>query len=164
MTGETFEAYVAARGPSLLRFAAVLTGDPHTAEDLVQIALLKASDRWRRVSVMDHPDAYVRKIVVRRFLSDRRRRASKEVVTSSPPETVAGGFEEAVGTRDELRRALVSLAPRQRAVLVLRYYADLDDAAIAGVLGCGKSTVRSQASRALATVCTHLELVRAEES
>lgn len=159
----TFEQYVAARGPSLLRLATLLTGDPYGAQDLVQSALLKASGRWRRVSRLNHPDAYVRKVVVNDDVSGRRRRASTEVVMADPPERGGEDMAERLGVRDELRRVLAGLAPGHRAVLVLRYYADLDDTAIAELLGCGESTVRSQASRALSTVRERLETVRAEE-
>ncbi|HEX7355010.1 MAG TPA: SigE family RNA polymerase sigma factor [Mycobacteriales bacterium] len=163
MAEPTFEQYVASRGASLLRLATVLTGDPHGAQDLVQTALLKASGRWRRVSRLDHPDAYVRKIIVNRYVSDRRRRSSTELVTAAVPERGGVDMVDQLGVRDELRRVLATLAARQRAVLVLRYYADLGDAEIAALLGCGESTVRSQASRALATVRDRLETVRAEE-
>jgi RNA polymerase sigma-70 factor (sigma-E family) len=148
----TFEAYVTARGPSLLRFAGVLTGDPHGAQDLVQTALLKASRRWRRVSRLDHPDAYVRKIVVTTYVSDRRRRWHGETPTAAMPEGVGVDLTAAVDDRDQVRRMLAGLGPKQRAVLVLRFYADLDDAAIGALLGISPSTVRSQAARALAAL------------
>jgi len=148
-----FEQYVAARGQALLRLAYVLTGDAHDAEDLTQSALYDVLRHWRRVTRAGHPDAYVRRIVVNRFLSGRRRHASAEVVlddvgrlsTAVEPDPAAG-----VVARDEVRRALSGLPPRARAILVLRYYADLDDAAIADALGITPSTVRSTASRALA--------------
>lgn len=148
----SFEAYVTARGPSLLRFAAVLTGDPHGAQDLVQTALLKASGRWRRVSRLDHPDAYVRKVVVNTHLSASRRLWRGEVPTAALPEPPTADVLGGVDDRDQVRRLLAGLGPRQRAVLVLRYYADLDDAAIADQLGVSPSTVRSQAARALASL------------
>jgi RNA polymerase sigma-70 factor (sigma-E family) len=150
----TFEAYVTTRGPSLLRFAGVLSGDPHGAQDLVQSALLKASGRWWRVSRLDHPDAYVRKIIVTTFVSERRRRWHGETPTAALPERVGDDATSAVDDRDHVRRLLAGLAPRQRAVLVLRFYADLDDAAIGALLGISPSTVRSQAARALATLRT----------
>ena len=154
-----FEQYVAARGQALLRLAYVLTGDAHAAEDLTQAALYDVLRHWRRVTRADHPDAYVRRVVVNRYLSGRRRRASAEVVlddveslsTAVVPDPAIG-----VVARDEVRRALSGLAPRARAVLVLRYYADLDDAAIADALGIAPGTVRSTASRALASLRTGL--------
>jgi RNA polymerase sigma-70 factor (sigma-E family) len=158
-----FEEYVAARGQALLRLAYVLCGDAHAAEDLTQAALYDALRHWRKVSKADHPDAYVRRVLVNRFLSDKRRKASGELLVAEvepvahhpvlAPDPSAG-----VADRDEARRALAGLPPRARAVLVLRYYADLDDAAIAGTLGISPGTVRSTASRALATLRERLTL------
>jgi RNA polymerase sigma-70 factor (sigma-E family) len=150
-----FEQYVAARGQALLRLAYVLAGDAHTAEDLTQAALYDALRHWRRVAQASHPDAYVRRVLVNRYLATRRLRASSEVVledveplaTASAPDPATG-----VADRDEARRVLAGLPPRARAVLVLRYYADLDDAAIADALGIAPGTVRATASRALAVL------------
>lgn len=153
-----FEAYVAARGPALLRFAYVLTTDAHAAEDLVQSALADAYRRWGRVQRADQPDAYVRKIIVNRHLSGRRRRWWGERPSDQVdgPLGGAGGVvadpADRVVERDATLSVLDGLAPRARAILVLRYYADLDDHAIAEVLGVAESTVRSTASRALATL------------
>lgn len=149
-----FEEYVAARGQALLRFAYVLTTDAHAAEDLVQSALADAYRHWRKVSRADHPDAYVRRMIVNTHLGWRRRRASTEIPTGTPADSAspAADHAEAVAARDESRRALDSLPPRARTVLVLRYYADLDDAAIADTLGITSSSVRATASRALAAL------------
>jgi RNA polymerase sigma-70 factor (sigma-E family) len=149
-SGVDFSEYVAARGEALERYAYVLTGDAHRAEDLVQTALLKAYRRWRRVSRADSPDAYVRRIVTTSYLDWRRRRSNAEepaaVLVEQP-----GGPDPAdrVAVRDELRRALATLSPRQRAVLVLRHYEGWTDAAIADVLRCGEPAVRTHASRGL---------------
>jgi RNA polymerase sigma-70 factor (sigma-E family) len=154
-----FEQYVVARGQALLRLAHVLTRDRHLAEDLVQTALTETYRHWRKVRKADHPDAYVHRILVNAHLSWHRRRSSGELptdvlpsedhvsVASEVPDHAAG-----IATRDELLRALSTLPPRARTVLVLRYYADLDDAAIAALLGVAVSSVRSTASRALATM------------
>ena len=126
-----FSEYVAARGPALERFAYVLTGDPHRAQDLVQTALLKAYRRWRWVARADHPDAYVRRIVTTSFLDWRRRRSSTEEPVGELPDRPDGADPgDRVAERDELHRALATLSPRQRAVLVLRHYEGWDDAAI----------------------------------
>ena len=144
-----FEDYVAARGRALERYAFVLTGDAQRAQDLVQTALVKAYRRWGRVGRTEHPDAYVRRIVTTSYLDWRRRRGSREEPHAEPPEP--GGqvpdHADRVAARDELRTALATLTPQQRAVLVLRHYEGYDDAAIAGVLGCSEGTVRSHASR-----------------
>ena len=145
-----FTEYVAARGPALERFAYVLTGDPHLAQDLTQTALLKAYRRWRWVARAEHPDAYVRRIVTTSFLDWRRRRSSREAPVGVLPEPDPGGDPaDRVADRDQLHRALATLTSRQRAVLVLRHYEGLDDAAIAGLLRCGEASVRSHASRGL---------------
>jgi RNA polymerase sigma-70 factor (sigma-E family) len=149
-----FDEYVAVRGQSLLRFAYVLTGQAHEAEDLTQNALADLYRAWPRVVRADHPDAYARRAVLNRFLSWRRRRARSEVVVPDPVDLVdtvaaAGDHAAGVADRDELARALAQLPKRARAVLVLRYYADLDDKATAQALGITPSTVRSTTARAL---------------
>jgi RNA polymerase sigma-70 factor (sigma-E family) len=143
-----FEDYVAARGRALERYAFVLSGDAHTAQDLVQTALLKAYRRWRSVTRADHPDAYVRRIVTTSYL-DWRRRRSEEPLAQMPEPPLGPDLADGVVRRDELARALVALTAHQRVVLVLRHYEGYDDAAIAAVLGCGEGTVRSHASRGL---------------
>lgn len=142
-----FEDYVAARGAALLRFAYVLCRDADLAQDLVQDALVRTHARWQGV---DAPDAYVRKAVVNDFLSFRRRRASRDVVTDHLPERASqpAGFED----RDAMWRLLAELPRQQRAVLVLRFYEDLSDDEIGRTLGCSPATVRSHASKALATL------------
>jgi RNA polymerase sigma-70 factor (sigma-E family) len=152
-----FSEYVAVRGAALERFAYVLTGDAHLAQDLVQIALLKAYRRWRWVARANHPDAYVRQIVTRSYLDWRRRRSSTEEPVGAVPELSAPDLAEGVADRDQLRRALGALSPRQRAVLVLRHYEGLDDAAIAALLRCGEVSVRSHASRGLARLRASLD-------
>ena len=147
-----FEDYVAARGQALLRFAYVLTGDEHAAEDLVQSALADAYRHWRKVSRADHPDAYMRRVVVNTHLGWRRRRSWFERPTGENLDQLVADHADAVAARDTARRVLDDLPPRARTVLVLRYYADLDDAAIADLLGLSPSSVRATASRALAAL------------
>ncbi|WP_336031911.1 SigE family RNA polymerase sigma factor [Geodermatophilus sp. FMUSA9-8] len=152
----TFEQFVAVQGQSLLRLAFVLTGDRHLAEDLAQAALADAYRHWKKVTAASDPPAYVRRMLVNAHLSWRRRRSSTERPTDLPdtsPDQAAepgDGLEE----RDQLRTLLAGLAPRARTVLVLRYYADLDDAAIAESMGVSQSAVRATASRALASLRT----------
>jgi RNA polymerase sigma-70 factor (sigma-E family) len=154
----TFEQFVAVRGPTLLRVALMLCGDPHRAEDLVQSALARVYRHWSRVLASARPEAYVRAMVVNEFLSWRRRRSSGELPVDDAvrrAEGTAGGVADPAGgqaARDAAWRLLGTLPRRQRAVLVLRYYEDLPDNEIAVVLGCSASTVRSTASRALATL------------
>jgi RNA polymerase sigma-70 factor (sigma-E family) len=155
----TFEEYVAQRGQSLLRFAYVLTGDSHLAEDLTQTALADAYRHWRKVERAGNRDAYVRRILVNAHLSWRRRRSS----TERPAEAIAQ-TAIAVTARDQTRWLLNGLAPKARTVLVLRYYADLDDTAIAELMGIRPSTVRATASRALAALRNDGVLDAMEES
>jgi len=146
----SFEEYVISRGDALLRFAYVLSGDRYLAEDLVQEVLARIHGRWHRMAHVEQPDAYLRTAIVRQFLSWRRRRASGETPTDPMPErasTVDTATRQA--TRDEMWRLLAALPRKQRAVLVLRFYEDLPDAEIAGVLGCRQTTVRVHASRGL---------------
>jgi RNA polymerase sigma-70 factor (sigma-E family) len=152
---ESFEEYVTVRGGRLLRFAYVLCGDRHLAEDLVQEVLARAHRRWTRIEA-EEPDAYLRTALVRAHLSWRRRRSSTERVTAEPPDPggAAADFAHRHAIRDEIWTMLGTLPRAQRAVLVLRFYEDLDDRAIAAVLGCAPTTVRVHASRALAALRT----------
>lgn len=147
----TFEAFLAARQGALLRTAWLLTGDWQLAEDLVQTALVKVWPRWARVCSLGSPDAYVRRVLVTTFVSQRRRRWLGERQTEQVPEPPDRVDPiGAVDLRDALERVLRGLAPRQRAVLILRYYEDLSEIQTAEVLGCSVGTVKSQASKALA--------------
>jgi RNA polymerase sigma-70 factor (sigma-E family) len=150
---DSFEEYVTASSGRLLRFAYVLCGDRFLAEDLVQDVLSRTHRHWRRVET-ENPDAYLRVALVRAHLSWRRRRVSTEKVLAEPPEPSAGSvdFTQQIASRDELWSLLASLPRAQRAVMVLRFYEDLDDRRIAEVLGCAPVTVRVHASRALGTL------------
>jgi len=149
----TFEEYAAARGAALLRFATLLTGDRHRAEDLVQDALAKTYLRWERIRRSDQPDVYVRRILANASRSWWRRRSSHELPTNSHPDG-PGPRDPADGVaeRDIMRRLIARLPQRQRVVLVLRYYEDLDDATIAAIMGCRQVTVRTHAMRGLQTL------------
>jgi len=149
--GANFAEFVAQSLPALLRFGHVLTGNPQEAEELVQEALAKSLRRWRRVRVAD-PVAYVRRAMVNTHLSQWRRWSAR-IQLGDVPES----FSDDAGLQrseewDALRRALALLPARQRAVLVLRYFEDLPDPAIAALLACRTSTVRSLASRGLAAL------------
>jgi len=134
---DSFVDFVRERSPELLRSAWLLTGDWHLAHDLVQTALEKSWPRWgRRV---EHPDAYVRRVMLTTYLSWRRRRWTAEVPTEELPEGSSGADDGDV--RLALLGVLASLSPRQRAVIVLRYFDDLSEDATAEVLGCSVGTV-----------------------
>lgn len=140
--------FVASRSPRLLRSAWLLTGNWHSAEDLVQSALAKAWPRW---STIGDPEAYVRRTMLTTYLSWRRRRAWGEVPVAEFHDGAGGGVD---GPPPELRlevlRALAGLSHQQRAVVVLRYFDDLTESQTAELLGCSLGTVKSHASRALA--------------
>jgi RNA polymerase sigma-70 factor (sigma-E family) len=147
---QDFDDFVTGRSPALLRFAYLLTGDRHLAEDLTQEALVRAHRRWHAIVGEDGPEPYVRQVVLRQYLSWRRRRASTERPIAEPPDVPTGAdLADRVADADELWTALITLPRSQRAVVVLRYYEDLPDAEIARLLGCSASTVRVHAFHAL---------------
>jgi RNA polymerase sigma-70 factor (sigma-E family) len=165
-----FSSYLAAEGSALLRFAYVLTGDHHLAEDLLQEALVKVHRRWSRVRRTDRPGAYIRKTVLRQYLSWRRLRSSGEKPGLVIADDVADEADHAqrLADRDALWALLATLPRQQRAVLILRFYEDLDDSAIGDLVGCSTATVRAHASRGLAklrhTVSPHsVPAAQAEE-
>ncbi|MBU2670283.1 SigE family RNA polymerase sigma factor [Actinoplanes bogorensis] len=150
----SFEDFVAGYGRSLVRLAFALSGDRQVAEDLAQTVLADVYRHWKRVRAAANPEAYVRRMLVNAHLSWRRRRWTTERPADLRPETGVPVADpaEAVAARDQMRMLLSRLAPRARTVLVLRYYADLDDAAIAAAMGVSESSVRATASRALASL------------
>jgi RNA polymerase sigma-70 factor (sigma-E family) len=148
---DSFDDFVVNRGPALLRFAYLLTGDRHRAEDLVQEVLARVHQRWDRIERAEGAEFYVRTALVRQNISWwRRRSARSEQPVAEVPETAADGTEQSLAARDEMWNLLATLPRKQRAVLVLRFYEDLPDDRIAALLGCTAVTVRVQASRALA--------------
>jgi RNA polymerase sigma-70 factor (sigma-E family) len=143
---ESFADFVRNRHAHLLRFAHVLCGDRHLAEDLVQDALERAGLGWHRIQHQDDPEGYVRRTIVNRFLN-RVRRLRRERLVDVPPEVAYPAPEPP----DEATWRMLARLPRaQRAVLVLRYYLDLSEAQTAEALQCSVGTVKSNASRALA--------------
>jgi RNA polymerase sigma-70 factor (sigma-E family) len=146
-----FAEYVASRGPALVRTAYLLTGDHHAAEDLVQTVLAKAVLRWR--SIDGDPDAYVRRALYHQQVSSWRRRArGRERLVAELPDRVARDDADAVERRVLLRDALARLTPRQRAVLVLRFYEDRTESETAALLQISVGTVKSQTRRALGRI------------
>jgi RNA polymerase sigma-70 factor (sigma-E family) len=157
---DDFDSFVIARGRVLLRFAYVLCGNRHLAEDIVQEVLARVHRKWGRIERMEAPEAYVRKAVVREYLSWRRRKASAEQVMAELPDLPDPRDPVAqLADRGQMWALLAELPRAQRAVLVLRFYGDLDDEAISGMLGCSKSTVRANATRALAKLRTVLTTI-----
>lgn len=148
-----FEEYVSARGQELVRLGFTVSGDYQRAEDLAQIALMQAFRKWRKVRSADDPHHYVRRILVNEYLSMTRRRSFSEAPTADlDPQQTVPDHAAGIANSDGLWQALTKLSARERVVLVLRYYQDLDDQTIADVLGIKPSSVRATASRALAAL------------
>ena len=151
---DDFREYVSARMDSFRRTAYLLCGDWHLADDLVSTALLKLLRHWRRVAVMDDPDAYVRRVILRCLLDERRRPWRREAAWEWPPDRPVAAADQPVTDRVALTAALAALPPRQRAVVVLRFFNDLSVEQTAAELGCTAGTVKSQTARALAGLRT----------
>lgn len=153
---DNFDEYVRTRGGALLRFAYLLCGDKHRAEDFTQEALARCHRRWRAIERNGDPEPYVRKAILRQFLSWRRRKSSDEHVVDEFYDTATTtDTAQELAERDAMWQVLTTLPRKQRAVLVLRYYEDLPDAKIAELLGCSAVTVRVHASRAFARLRNH---------
>ena len=146
-------AFTQRSGLELLRFAYLLCGDRHRAEDLLQEVLLAMYRRFGDELPLDNPVGYARRALVNANISFARRASSREVVTDAIPD-VAALADDDPAQRDVLWRALRTLPTRQQTMLVLRFYADASDAEIAATIGCRRGTVRSLASRALAALRT----------
>lgn len=147
-----FEEFVLGRQAALFRLAFLLTGDRHLAEDLLQSALERTYQHWRRVATAGSPTAYVRRIIVNLAADWRRSRryVSEQCLDAALAVSPAGdGCAERAESHDLVVRALRSLPTGMRAVLVLRYFEDLSEAETASVMGCSVGTVKSQASRGI---------------
>lgn len=148
----SFEEFVQASSARLFRTALLLNGnDRAAAEDLLQLSLERAYRHWARVCRSGEPERYVRGILANAS-NDRWRRAARhrERALDDDDGLVSADHAAGVADRDFLMRALAELPPRQRTVLVLRYFNDLPEAEIAAILGCSTGTVKSQVSRGLA--------------
>ena len=148
---DDFDAYVAVAWPRLLRSAWVLTGDWHRGEDLVQTVLARAYGRWSRLRE-GSPDAYLRTMLATTYLTWWRRKSRHEIPTDSLPDGPGGDVHGRVEMQETMRRALAVLPRQQRAVLMLRFHADLTEADTARALNIGIGTVKSYTARALATL------------
>ena len=160
-----FTEFVMGRSSSLFRTAVLLTRDRHSAQDLLQTALTKVWRNWDRIQ--GEPEAYTRRVILNQFLTDRSRRWNGEHPTEILPEMpvhdrlgqVPVDPARVVADRESLAEAITALPPRQRAVIVLRYFQDLSEAQIAEEMGISTGTVKSQHSKALAAlrISEHLE-------
>jgi RNA polymerase sigma-70 factor (sigma-E family) len=147
-----FEDFVAETIDALFRTGYLMTGDAGMAEDLVQETFIRVARRWGRVRSMDRPLAYARRVLVNLVIDGAAARSRQQaelgplVWTEAADGSAARALRE-VEDQAEFRWALAQLAPRERAVLVLRYWADLPIAEVAAILGCSAGTVKSAASR-----------------
>jgi RNA polymerase sigma-70 factor (sigma-E family) len=155
---EGYRTYVSARLPALRRVAFLLCGDWHTADDVLSATLVRLLLHWPRVSAADNVDGYVRQVLVRTMLNERRRPWRRERPLPVLPEQAAAGESDAVDQRVSLLALLEELPARRRAVVVLRYCCDLSVEETARELGCSTGTVKSQAARALDTLRERLSL------
>jgi RNA polymerase sigma-70 factor (sigma-E family) len=162
---EEFREFMRGRWPAMVRLAYGLTGDLGHAEDVAQAAFARAYASWPRVARTGNPEAYVRRIVINENNSRFRRRRVAERLVDAVPEPAgqrAADAADALGDSEALLKALRRLGPRQRAVLVLRFWMDMSEAETAAALNCSVGTVKSQASRGLAALRGSAELMEGE--
>jgi RNA polymerase sigma-70 factor (sigma-E family) len=165
-----FREFAREHAVALRRSAFLLCGDWYTADDLVQTMLIKLHDAWPRISRRHQPVSYARKVLLRCWLDERRRpwrraeRRDGELPEGPDPAAGPAARHDAAGLRAELFGLLDVLPPRQRAVLVLRYFEALSVTETAAALGCSEGTVKSQASRGLAVLRARLESTVRETS
>ncbi|OZM71446.1 SigE family RNA polymerase sigma factor [Amycolatopsis antarctica] len=149
---QEFAEYFAAKRDSVRRTAYMLCGDWHKADDLAQTAFVALHRRWRKIRDRSATDAYVRKTLVRASIDESRRPWRRERNVDVLPESVAAGtrFDERIVDREDLLAGLRQVPPKQRAVLVLRYFEGMDVGGVAKALGCSEGNVKSQTARGLA--------------
>jgi RNA polymerase sigma-70 factor (sigma-E family) len=150
-TQEHFVDFVSTESTSLFRTALLLSGDPDSAEELLQEVLVRLYPKWDRVSAVKSPTAYVRRSLINRFISGRR--GPSQMPFYEPAEIEATRPQadpfDAVVDRSFISTLLGRLNAKQRAAVVMRYFNDMDDTEIADALGCRVSTVRSLISRSV---------------
>jgi RNA polymerase sigma-70 factor (sigma-E family) len=158
----SFVTFVDRHRSALLKFAMVLTGDYRNSEDTVADVLGHAFEQWDRIAGVESPLAYVRKMITNQYLSTQRRNAlwlrrRAQLASHDSSPDPSGDVDR----REAMIEQLAQLPPRQRAVVVMRYYLDLSDVEIADHLGCRPATVRSHAAKALAAL--RVELANADQ-
>ncbi len=156
MAQVSFEAFVRQRSARLLRFAHLLTGNSDDAAEIVQEALTNLYPRWERVVAAGDPEPYVRRSIVNSRNTRWRRQREQPVGDPSELDGVTADPMNAWTDAEVFGRLFATLPPRQRAALILRFYEDLEFAAIARQLGCAEPTARSLVHRALADLRTRL--------
>jgi RNA polymerase sigma-70 factor (sigma-E family) len=157
---DEFAEFAGAMAPRLRRTAFLLCGDWHTAEDLAQTTLAKLFVAWRRISRHEAADAYATRTLVNTYLADRRTKRALEQPSAEVPERPVEW--EGPELRIVVLNALAALPPGARAVVVMRYWADMSVDQVAAALGCSPGNVKSQSARALAKLRPLLGEVAAE--
>lgn len=147
-----FSDFVASRSAALLRTAYLLTGDRGHAEDAVQAMFGRVYVAWPRIRAAAAAEAYCRKALVREVSSWHRRRRVRHVLTAEVPEPPPAAASEPSDDADRLRWAMLALSPRQRAVVVLRFYDDMSETDVATALGISRGSVKQHTHRALASL------------
>lgn len=150
---ESFEVFALDATPMLYRTAWLLTREKHSAEDLVQDTLARIYPRWRpgEPGAIHNPHGYARTTLVRLFLKTQKRKRAGEILFADPPERASAGDEDLL-VRIALREELMRVSPLDRAILVLRYYADRSVADVSEELGLSEAAIRSRSSRAVGTL------------
>jgi RNA polymerase sigma-70 factor (sigma-E family) len=151
-TEAEFAEFMRGRWSALVRLGYGLTGDERLAQDLARVTLAKAYASWPRVLRVGDPDVYLRRILLNASLGKVRRRRLRERRPGSEPEPEAAQAARVDDDRPALVTALMRLPAGQRSVVLLRYWMDMTEAQVAAVLGCSVGSVRTQASRALASL------------
>ncbi|MET7397271.1 SigE family RNA polymerase sigma factor [Dactylosporangium sp. NPDC005572] len=151
---EQYVEYVTGRLPALRRLAYVLCGDDHHADDLVQQTITKLYVRWKRIRDVEHVDQYVRTMLVRAFVDEKRRPWARVGLVPQTPDRAdpLGAVDDRVAEAVVVRAALTRVPPRQQAVLILRFLCDMPVEDVAAALDCSPGTVKSQTSRGLAAI------------
>ncbi|MFD8493986.1 MULTISPECIES: SigE family RNA polymerase sigma factor [unclassified Amycolatopsis] len=151
---QEFAEYFAAKRDSVRRTAYMLCGDWHKADDLAQTAFVALHRRWTKIRDRAATDAYVRKTLVRASIDESRRpwRRERDTEVLPEPDVVGDRLDDQVATRQDLIVALRQVPPRQRAVLVLRFFEGMDVSGAAKALGCSEGNVKSQTARGLANL------------
>ncbi|MDQ3886032.1 MAG: SigE family RNA polymerase sigma factor [Actinomycetota bacterium] len=150
---QEFAEYFVARRDAVRRTAYLICGDWHRADDLAQTAFVALHRRWRKIRDKRALDAYVRRSLMRAAIDESRRPWRREHAVEELPDTSSNGFEDTVDNVVARRSALVDglqrVPPRQRAVLVLRFFEGQSVADVATALNCTEGTVKSQTARGL---------------
>ena len=149
---ERFDGFVRAASPRLLRAAWLLVGDWPAAEDLVQTAFEKTWPRWGRLPDDKQRLAYLHRVLTNAFLRGQRRKWMGEIAVGDVPHRAVVDGTDALVLRASVLAAVRGLPPRQRAVIALRYLADLTEAQTAAAMRCSTGTVKSYSARALAAL------------